>query len=73
MLINKTKELNWYYCLGLFFSDGNFRKENNRLKCFLNEKDKQIIFDVADFLECEVKHDSKQKTYGIDFCNKFVS
>ena len=67
-----SNDLNWYYCLGLFLADGSFKKENHRLTCFLNEKDKQIILDVSKFLGCEIKQDKKRHLYGIDFCDEIV-
>lgn len=65
------------YVLGLLFADGNLFK--NRIKLQLQEKDKQLILDVAELLGIEYSYIFKQRSiqfgtysYGFVVCRRDV-
>lgn len=65
----KTKELNFFYFLGLLFSDGSFDLNKSRIVLAQNEKNNEILFQLQEIYGTKV-YCYGNGVYYIDFVAK---
>ena len=64
-----NEELNFYYFLGLLFSDGNFDLKNKRIILSQNKQNSEILFKLSEIYHLKINQE-KQNKYYINFVAK---
>lgn len=70
-LLYNNQSFKWFYFIGLMMADGSFNSYKHRMRLFLNQKDKNVIYEIAKILECPVIK-QKNNCFGIDMTGQIV-